>query len=70
MFFTMLGMVLLCIIGGYFIAMGLGMFVAVSFYGMSPTNWKHWLTIIIPIILGIVIITCTFIYSPLTLSME
>ena len=49
---------------------GLVMFVAGSFYGMSPTNWKAWLTIIIPIILGIAIIACTFIYSPLTLNME
>lgn len=70
MFFTVLGMILLCIIGGYFIMMGLGMFVAVSFYGMPPTNWKHWLTIIISIIIGIAIEVCTFIYSPLTLSME
>lgn len=70
MFFTILGMILLYIIGGYFIMRGLVMFVAGSFYGMSPTNWKAWLTIIIPIILGIAIIACTFIYSPLTLNME
>ncbi len=50
--------------------MGLVMFVAGSFYGMPPTNWKHWLTIIIPIIIGIAIEVCTFVYSPLTLSME
>lgn len=47
--------------------MGLVMFVAGSFYGMPPTNWKHWLTIIIPIIIGIAIEVCTFVYS---LSME
>lgn len=50
--------------------MGLVMFVAGPLYGMSPTNWKDWLTIITPIILGIVIIACTFIYSPLTLRMD
>lgn len=71
MFFTILGMILLCIIGGYFIMMGLVMFVAESFYEMSSTNsWKDWVAIIIPSILGIVIIACTFIYSPLTLSIE
>lgn len=70
MFFTIFGMVLLCIIGGYFIMMGLVMFVAGSFYGMSPTNWKDWISIIIPIMSGIAIEVCTFIYSPLTLSME
>lgn len=71
MFFTVLGMILLCIIGGYFIMMGLVMFVAGAFYQMSPINsWKDWVTIITPSILGIVIIACTFIYSPLTLSME
>jgi len=70
MFFTVLGMILLCIIGGYFIMMGLVMFVAGSFYGMSPDSWKAWLTIIIPIILGIAIIACTFIYSPLVILYE
>ena len=71
MFFTVLGMILLCIIGGYFIMMGLVMFVAGSFYGISPINsWQAWVTIIIPIILGIAIEVCTFVYSPLTLSME
>lgn len=71
MFFTVFGMILLCIIGGYFIIMiGLVMFVAGSFYGMSPGSWKAWLTIIIPIIIGIAIEVCTFVYSPLTLNME
>lgn len=70
MFFTVLGMILLCIIGGYFIMMGLVMFVPGSFYGIPPNNWKDWMSIIIPVIIGIIIEVCTFIYSPLTLSME
>lgn len=70
MFFTVLGMILLCIIGGYFIMMGLVMFVAGKFFGMSPISCDTWIFILIVLTIGVTIIACTFIYSPLTLSME
>ena len=69
MFFTILGMILLCIIGGYFIAMGILMIIAGKFFGMSPISCDTWIFILIVLTIGVTIIAYTFVYSPLTLSM-
>ena len=70
MFFTLLGMLALCVIGGYFILAGIAVWFVSRLYGTVYDNWLDCLILITPIIVGLIIIICTFVYSPISLTME
>ena len=70
MFFTLLGMLALCILGGYFILAGIAVWLASRLYGTVYDNWLDCLILITPIIVGLIIIICTLVYSPISLTME
>ena len=70
MFFTLLGMLALCILGGYFILAGIAVWLASRLYGTVYDNWLDYLIPIAPIVMGLTIIICTFVYSPISLTME
>lgn len=70
MFFILLGMLALCVIGGYFILAGIAVWFASRLYGTVYDNWLDNLIPFTPIIVGLTIIICTFVYSPISLTME
>lgn len=70
MFLILLGMLALCVIGGYFILAGIAMWLASRLYGTVYDNWLDNLIPITPIIVGLAIIICTLVYSPISLTME
>ena len=70
MFFTLLGMLALCVIGGYFILAGIAVWFVSRLYGTVYDNWLDNLIPITTIIVGLVIIICTLVYSPISLTME
>ena len=67
MFFTLLGMIALCMIGGYFILAGIAVWFVSRLYGTVYDSCLDYLIPFTPIVMGLTIIICTFVYSPTSL---